>query len=139
MIARPPRGFSLIAAVFLVVVVALMATFLVSIGTLGRSAAAYAVVEARARFAAASGIEWAAAQVLADAAAPTCFASPTTFALGDVGSDGFIVTARCAASDVSEGNTDYRVFALEVVAERGQPGDEEYFRRALTASVASGP
>lgn len=132
-------GISLVTATFLIVIVAMLAAFMVSIGSVQRATSTLAVVGARAHYAAASGIEWGVHQVLANPAAPVCFASPTSFPLSGAGAGNFNVTVNCAATPVTEGATSYVAFDLEAVAEFGTPGQEDYFSRRLAASVASVP
>lgn len=132
-------GFSLVSAIFLVVVVALIAGFMVSIGGLQRSASANAVVAKRAHFAARSGIEWAVHQVLSNPAAPECFTLPTSFGFSGIGSGGMRVSFDCNETEVTEGAVSYSVFDLEAIAEFGVSGSEDYFRRVLSASVATPP
>ena len=130
---RGQHGFSLIAAIFLVVIVALVAGFMVTIGGIAHSTPAFSVMGARTYFAAASGIEWGTQQVLANALAPSCFANPTTFVV----ESNFNVTLTCSATPVTEGTVSYVVFDLTATAEAGTRGQEDYFSRILAASVSS--
>lgn len=133
------RGFSLVTAIFLVVVIALIAAFMVTIGSVQRTTSAFAVVGARAHFAALSGIEWSAQQVLDNPGAPACFVSPTTFIVSGGTSGNFSVTLSCAQTSVTEGVVNYEVFDIDSIAEFGISGNEDYFSRTISASVASAP
>jgi MSHA biogenesis protein MshP len=111
------RGFSIVTAVFLVVILALLGVFIVSITGLQQSSQALDVQGVRAYQAARAGIEWGAYHVLdpnnaAGAALPACPASPAhlTGLAGSLAS--FTVTVTCASSDTKEGNRDIRVFHL---------------------------
>ena len=104
---RSQNGFSIIGAIFIIVVVALIAAFLVGIGASQRTSSAHAVVALRAHFAAMSGVEWAVHQVLANPASPACFANGTSFTVPGVGSGNFRVTAVCAEAEVTEGSDMY--------------------------------
>ncbi|MCC7121249.1 MAG: agglutinin biogenesis protein MshP, partial [Gammaproteobacteria bacterium] len=59
------------SAIFLVVVVALTAGYVVAIGNAQRTGSVLALLGARAGFAAQSGVEWAVATVVATHACPT--------------------------------------------------------------------
>ena len=72
------RGCSLVASIFLVVVVAMIAGFMVNIGTLQQAETTLGLMGLRANAAAGSGLEWALARVLA---ANSCPAPGTAFAL----------------------------------------------------------
>ena len=134
---RRQNGFSIVSAIFLVVVIALIAGFLVSIGSVQQATSAFSIVATRAHFAALSGVEWSVHQVLANPLAPTCFASPTSFNLGGAGTGNFVITAECTEAEVTEGPDDYSVFDLDVTAEFGVSGQEDYFRRKISASVST--
>jgi len=129
------RGFSLVGAIFLIVVIALLAGFMVTIGALSRATPAAGAMGARAHYAAVSGIEWGAHQALAVAGAPVCFASPASFAA----EFGFTLDVTCAATPVTEGTQTYVVFDIVATARRGSPTGGDYFSRTLSASVASAP
>jgi MSHA biogenesis protein MshP len=134
------HGFSLVTAIFLIVIVALVAAFMVSIGSIQSATSAYAIVGARAQFAAVSGLEWGIHQVLSNPGAPSCFASPTSFTLSGGGAANFVVTLACAVTPtVTEGASQYVVFNIDVVAESGAPGSADYFSRRLSAAVSTAP
>ena len=132
------KVFSIVAAIFLVVVIALIAAFMVNIGNVQRTTSSFAVIGTRGHFAAVSGIDWAVHQVLSNPGAPACFASPTTFTLPG-GGNAFRVTANCTPSAVTEGTDNYAVFDISVIAEFGVSGQEDYFSRTLAASVSTLP
>lgn len=111
------RGFSIVTAVFLVVILALLGVFIVSITGLQQSSQSLDVQGVRAYQAARAGIEWGAYQVLdpnntLGAGLPSCPASPTHLS-GLAGSlSAFTVTVTCSSTDTTEGNRNIRVFQL---------------------------
>lgn len=129
------RGFSLLSAIFLVVVVAMIAGFAVSIGNAQRSGSVLGLLATRAGFAAQSGLEWAIAEVTARHA---CVPAGTRVQPAGSGLDGFVVAIDCAAVAVVEGAASYTVFALEVAASAGAEGTEDYVQRRVSAQVADG-
>lgn len=136
MTRRKQQGFSLVTAIFIVVVVALIAGYMVNIGSAQQSTANFALLGARASFAAESGMEWATQQVVANDA---CFAGGTSFDLTDGALAGFTVSLECAATSVTEGAATYKVFTLGATASYGTAGTEDYFSRTLSATVANAP
>lgn len=114
-------GFSIITAVFLVVVLALLGAFIVSVTGLQQSSQVLDVQGVRAYQAARAGVEWAAWQALdpnntLGAALPPCPASPTNLS-GLAGSlSPFTVTVTCGASTSTEGNRDVRVYQITATA-----------------------
>ncbi len=128
-------GFSLMSAIFLVVVVALIAGYAVSIGNAQRTGSTLGLLGARAGFAAQSGVEWAVATVLATHACP---AAGTHFTADGPGLAGFDVAVECSAVPVTEGATTYTMFALEVRASHDDEDSADYVHRRVSAQVADG-
>lgn len=132
-------GFSLVTAIFLIVVIALIAGFMVTIGSVQKTSSGFAIVGSRANFAAVSAVEWAAHHVLNVGGGPTCFASPTTFTVSGGASGNFDVTLNCVETSVTEATTTYSVFDIDAIAEFGTSGQDDYFSRTITASITSAP
>src|SRR5205085_3736351 len=128
MCRRPQTGFSLIAAIFLLVVLALMGTLVVSITSMQSASGQLDLSGVRAYQAARAGTEWAAYQVLdpdnalnpascSPVVMPSCAASPTNLSsLGGTLSS-FTVTVTCTqAADTTESNRNVRVFQIVATA-----------------------
>ena len=128
MCRRPQTGFSLIAAIFLLVVLALMGTLIVSITSMQSASGQLDLSGVRAYQAARAGTEWAAYQVLdpdnalnpatcSPVVMPSCAASPTNLSsLGGTLSS-FTVTVTCTqAADTTESNRNVRVFQIVATA-----------------------
>lgn len=139
MIGVKQTGFSLVTAIFLIVVIALVAGFMVTIGSIQKTTSAFSVVGSRANFAAVSAVEWAAHHVLNVGGGPTCFASPTTFTVSGGASGNFNVTLNCVETSVTEATTTYSIFDIDAIAEFGTSGQDDYFSRTITASITSAP
>ena len=129
------RGFSLMSAIFLIVVVAMVAGFAVSIGNVQRSGSVLALVDTRVGFAAQSGLDWAVATVTSLRACP---APGTRFTADGPGLAGIEISVGCNAVAVTEGAAAYTMFALDVTARHGAEGSEDYAQRRVTAQVADG-
>lgn len=144
------RGFALLAAIFLLVVIAAMGAFAVSLSANAHATGAVAVMGARAYEAARTGIEWAAYQVrdpnymLAPGASnlPACFASPTTLALpAAMGS--FTVQVTCTRYPAigaspnyhEEGDKRSAYYVVTSTASAGIVGSADYVERRLEARI----
>lgn len=152
-LGRAQCGFSMVTAVFLIVVLALLGVFIISVTGLQQSSQQVDVQGVRAYQAARAGIEWAAFQVLdpnntqnpanctsgpgGAPVMPACFASPTTLpALAGTLSP-FTVSVTCSASPpATEGNQDIRVFTVTSTASTGTAGTTGYVNRQLTAILS---
>ena len=121
-------GFSIIAAIFLVVVLALLAAFIASVTGMQQSSGQLDVLGARAYQSARAGMEWSAWQVLdpnntlnagscSPIVMPTCPASPQNLPALAGSLSGFTVTVTCAqTADTTEGNRNVRVFQIVATA-----------------------
>lgn len=123
------------AAIFLVVVVGMIATFAVNVGTAQRAGTALGLLSTRASFAAESGLEWAVATVTGSHA---CVPAGTTFNLTGEGLLGFRASVECAATSIQEGASTYTIYALDVVASHGTAGTDDFVQRRLSAQVTDG-
>lgn len=118
---RRQRGLSLVTAIFLMVVLAMLGAFMVSVTGMQQSSSVLDVQGVRAYEAARSGVEWGAWQVLdpndaiGSAALPTCPASPTNLTLaGSLAS--FTVTVTCTATATTEGNRNVGTYLIVATA-----------------------
>jgi MSHA biogenesis protein MshP len=139
------RGFSIVAAIFLVVVLALLGVFIVNVVGLQQSSQQLDVRGVRAYQAARAGVEWAAWQSLDPnstgnpvppgtcGAVPTCPASPTTLPALAGSLAPFTVVVSCAETATTEGNREVRVFAVTSTATAGTPGNPDYVSREVQA------
>jgi MSHA biogenesis protein MshP len=129
---RRQQGFTIISAVFLIVILALLGAMMVSMSTSQQVGSARDLIGSRAYFAAKTGIEWGAYQVLQ---AGSCNAStalpPATLA-------NFTVTVTCARSGpFDEAGTTVNVYQLNSTATTGTPGAADYAERQLQAVVST--
>jgi MSHA biogenesis protein MshP len=129
-------GFSLVTAIFLLVVVATLGAYMVTIGSTQQQTSTLSILGARTLAAADSGVEWGVAQVIAGNA---CFASPASFTLAGGAASGFGVTATCAMTSHTEGATAFNVFRINVTAARGTVGSADYTRRTIRTTVTMAP
>lgn len=146
---RRQCGFAFITAIFVLVILATFAAFVVTFTTAAQATSAVAVQGVRAYEAARAGIQWA-AFVLRDpehtlAPGPTprdCFATPTTLALpGNLGA--FTVQVSCARFPAHEATPNYHEegvqrlaqYVVTATASSGSPGAVDYVERQLEARI----
>lgn len=141
---RKERGFALVAAVFIVVVLALLGVMMVTIGGMQRSTVSAAVQGARAYHAARAGVEWGVFQALNNTV-PTCGGAPSTpttnnFNLAVNGLQGFAVTVVCSYTAHRERSPpDYNVYVIISTATSGAFGGFDYVSRRIQITVTSAP
>ena len=134
------RGFSLVSAIFLLVVIAALATFAVTLSTTQQQGAALDVQGARAYQAARAGIEWGAYKVMITPAAIACgtLAAPVANAVTLTGTTlpGFTVTVTCGSAATTEASTPVTVYQLTSTATQGTVVAPNYVERQMTVSIA---
>lgn len=131
------KGFSIVSAIFLLVVLAFLGAAMVTFSTNQHQSAAMDVMGARAYQAARVGVEWGAYQVLQGGGA--CAAQTPLPALAGTLS-GFAVIVTCvssAASEVSAATGIVTVYDLTSTATQGgAPGSPDYVERQIQVSIA---
>jgi len=121
------RGFSLIAAIF-VIAIALLIVLAAALTLSARSRSTVQALEAsRALFAAQSGIEVAIARSLGGG----CAAVPASIVV-----EGFSVVLGCAATAADERPAAYTIYALTAEASKGRFSDSTFISRRVRATVA---
>jgi len=132
------EGFSIVSAIFLMVILAALGAFMVSLSSTQHTASALDVQGARAYQAARAGIEWAAYQGIRNAPAFACAtAGASTDAInfaGDLAS--FTTTVACVSAAHDEGGNTVRVYSITSTARSGIAGSVHYTERVLTLTVS---
>ncbi|MDO8206408.1 MAG: hypothetical protein Q7T38_01150 [Gallionella sp.] len=135
------RGFSLITAIFLLVVIAALGTFAVTLSTTQHQSQTMDVMGARAYQAALAGVEWAAFNVSLQAASsvtawPGCIAGATVAVGGNLAPFS-PVTVNCSVTSAVEEASTIWVYAVSSVAHTaGAVGDANYVEQVATAKMA---
>lgn len=128
------RGFAIVSAIFLLVVLGALGAFMVTLSTVQHTSSTQDLQGARAYQAARAGIEWGAYQVLRSA---SCAAS-TSLTLPAPSLTGFTVMVDCieaAGSPFTEGANQIRVYQITSTATSGTAGSAYYVERQLSAAI----
>jgi MSHA biogenesis protein MshP len=145
MFRRRTGGFSLISAIFLLVVMTLLGAYVVTLATSQHTAEALDVEGARAYQAARAGIEWGAWQILQAPAGgfrTTCdgatYATPTSQPLAGLAGtlSGFAVDVQCGSAAAAEAGVNVQVYRLTVTASKGTLAGIFYVERQLQAVIS---
>ena len=136
------KGFSLVTAIFLLVVLGGLGAMMMTFFTAQQQSSALDVVGARAYHAARAGIEWGAYQVLRNPGVgfeAACLLGPTTenhvagTFLGTLST--FDVSVACSSNTYTDG-TPVTVYRLTATAWRGAAGQADYVERQIEATLA---
>ena len=140
-------GFSLISAIFLLVVVTLLGAYVATLSSSQHIAEALDVEGARAYQAARAGVDWGAWQILQAPAGgfrTSCdgatYATPFSQALAGLPGtlSGFAVQVQCGSAATTEAGVNIRVYRLTVTASKGNLGSLFYVERQLQATLERG-
>lgn len=132
------RGFALVSAIFLLVVIAALGTFAVTISTTQQQSSAMDVLGSRAYQAAKAGIEWSIYQITHSAVGATCatLVQPTM----PVGTQlsAFVVAVDCTSTGpYTDGAASFSVYRLTATATTGVVGSPGYFERQLQVTITN--
>ena len=131
------QGFSIVSAIFLLVVLAFLGAAMVTFSTSQQESSAMDVMGARPYQAARAGIEWGAYQVLQNGGA--CAANQNLPAGTLAGTlSGFDVNVTCtaiAASEVSAATGTVTVYSISSVANAGTLGLPGYVERQIQVTI----
>jgi MSHA biogenesis protein MshP len=127
MTANRQQGFSIVTAIFLIVILAALGTFMLRMSAVQSETTALSVQSARAYQAAHSGIEWGLHQAIVNDA---CAAS-TSFALAP-----FDITVQCSSSDHPEGGQTIRIYEITATARFGTLGEPTHVQRVIDVRAA---
>lgn len=127
------RGVALVSAIFLLVVLAAMGVYMLTISGVQQTTSDRALINVRTYFAARAGLEWGIHQAVSATYGTACPAT-ATFSPTGYGFDGVSVTVTCTSNLYTAG-TDAYIYTLTSTATNGTAGTIEYAERRLEASV----
>jgi MSHA biogenesis protein MshP len=129
---QPPRGFALIPALFLIVVLGALGLAAIRVGIGQQQAVTMSLQEARALAAAQAGIEWGAFQAVSG----SCAAS-TTLNLTEAALNGFAVLVTCSAATFANGAATNSSYVLKSAATTGIYGQPGYVHRVVSGTYSN--
>jgi MSHA biogenesis protein MshP len=132
---RRARGFSLVSAIFLMVVLVVLGVSIMTISSVQQTTTAQLLQSVRANYAARAGAQWASAQALGTWCPGPAYPMSTVFAL-PAPLAGFSLTVECTRSSHQLGSLPAKnYFVVEVTATSGNYGGPDYVRRQLRTKL----
>ncbi len=125
----PANGFALVPALFLMVVLGLLAVIGVRVGVGQQQTVTMALMQARALAAARAGIEWGAYRALNGSCAGS-----TTLSLTEASLNGFSVVVTCAVTSFPNGSATGHSYSIAATATTGTYGQPGYTRRVMSGT-----
>ncbi|MBI1175522.1 MAG: hypothetical protein GC139_09705 [Sideroxydans sp.] len=138
------RGFSIMTAIFLLVVLGALGAMMLTFSTTQQQSSMLDVMGSRAYQAARAGIEWGAFHVVQSsvdggAFAGACLPGPATSPALTLGGTlaVFNVTVSCSATSYTEGGVPLTVYRITSTAKSGAGvGQANYVERVVSATIA---
>ncbi len=122
------NGFTIVQAIFILVVLGMLGTYMVTLSTVQQGIATQSLLQARAYQSARSGLEWGVKSVTDNS---VCFTTPATFTLG-----GYTLVVSCAnVGNYDEAGTTYNVYNLSSIASYADISSPDYVSRALEVTI----
>ncbi len=123
-------GFALIAAIFILVLLAGVGSAMMNISATHQATASMALLGTRAYHAARSGAEWAVYEAVNSGGCPAA-----NFTLNEAATTGFDVVVTCSSTTHVEGPTSRDTLQIQSTASYGAFGDRDYASRTLNVTV----
>lgn len=138
------QGFSLISAIFILIILASLGAYMVTVGGTNRATSSATLQGARAYQAARSGIDWSVYTLItaADqiAARSNCsnIINENNFTLNVDGLNGFTINTLCGfTSHSQQGNDNVSIYSITSIATTGGSyGDLDFVQRRITATIS---
>ena len=124
------RGFALVPALFLIVVLAALGAVAIRVGNGEQQTVTMALQQSRAVAAARAGIEWGAYNALVN---HTCAAS-TTLNLSEAALSGFSVAVTCTATSYTSNSVTRYAWVVVANSSSGTYGQPGYVHRVLSST-----
>lgn len=128
-------GFSLVSAMFVLVVLTALGAYMLTQSGVQRSTVDRAILTARVYSGARGGLEWGIHQAVSPALGSGVCPATTTFPLSGGSLEGISVTVECSASNYSGAGKAYYIYYLKSKASYGQLGTLDYVERKIEATV----
>ena len=126
-------GFSLVSAIFIIVILAILGTYMSLMAITQTQSSAMSAQGVRAWYAAVSGIEWVAYQLRPSGGFSSCAGSNT-----DLDIEGFTVSVTCEDPNLAnetESGFEYNVIEISATAKKGSFGQVDHITRSIKAKV----
>jgi MSHA biogenesis protein MshP len=129
------RGFTLVMAIFIVVILGLLGSYMVRLSSVQYTTTSYALQSARAYQTGRAGLSWATAMINNEAVAGQGCTPVNNKILTLPAMPGFTVTLTCQAKGYTEGGDTYYIYRITAHSEFADYNSVNYVSRELEKSV----
>lgn len=132
------RGFALISAIFLLLMLAALGAFMVTMSGVQQASISQSIISSRVYYGARSGLEWAVHLATAPAVGSGVCAASTNFVSPPAGLDGISIRVECNVVRYCSNQSctkETSMFQITSTASYGSPGSWNYAERKLYSGV----
>lgn len=130
------RGVALVNAIFLIVALAALGGYMLSISGVQQSTANQALINARTLIAARAGLDWGIHRAIAPPTAAAGECSPSaSFGLTGDGMENIQVAVTCSTTTYGSGGSSVYIYQISSTAWHGASGSLDYAERELEATL----
>ncbi len=129
---KQQQGFSIVMAIFILVVLSLLGGYMVRLTGVQQMTSVYTLQGARAYLAARAGLEWSIARITLGG---SCVEVNAQTALSFADMSGFTVKLTCTSSVYSEGSKNPVVYQINSLSQYGAYDSADYVSRQLEVSI----
>lgn len=130
---KKQRGFSLVMAIFVLVVLGMLGGYMVRLSGVQFGTSVYALQGARAYQAARAGIEWSIARINNGG---SCTEISAQSAMAFPGLAGFTVKLGCSSQVYSEADKTLTFYRLNALSQYGNYSGNDYIARQIETTIA---
>lgn len=131
-VARKQRGFALVSAIFILVVLAALGGYVVTVSTTQNASQGLDIQGSRAYQAARAGIEWGTYQILRNGA--NCPANASVIPAGTLAD--FTAVVQCGSQNFTEGANTVVVYQLVSTATYAAVDSPDYVQRQISSTIS---
>jgi len=130
------RGVALVSAIFLLVVLAALGAYMVTVSGVQQTTVSRGLLNARVYYAARAGLEWGIHRAVAPPSygGGQCSASNPSFTIDGAGLSDIQLAVNCSSNEYIPG-TDTRIYTITSTASHSTAGTVDYAERKLEATV----
>ena len=133
------RGFSIVAAIFILVIMALLGGYMMTLSSVQQSTAGLAVVSARVYQAARTGVEWGIHRAVPPGGGGSCAASTAFPTFSVPGLNSIDLTVTCTNTTHEENGATIQAYLITATATYGTYGDPFFARRQIQVTATDAP
>jgi len=130
---KKQAGFSIVMAIFILVVLSLLGSYMVKLSGVQHATSVFAIQSARAYQAARAGVGWAISRIVTENGDCSNIISASPLSFTDI--NGFSVTLKCNEKTTTEASKSLAIYKLTASSEFGTFSSANYIFRKIEVAI----